>query len=576
MNEAKGQTVSPLASRLASSSNHGTEIHMVGNGLVDSQPLARVEGADQRVDGLPRFPSLARPPLHAPLSLSRGHKELDKAEEQTHTLLFPLLAALPVALSKGFCASLTTFSSWILALLHALCDDPDLTPAALPPSPYTRANRLIWAAIFGISAPMFAFRLGTDAGVLLQRLVLRKRPRLWTFSDTLRASREAPAEAKHRRRRGAKCELEWRGSRRHERKGSAESQMFCPEQRRVQDGEEGHEPRRNESAGDQGLRLDTPDSRGNSGAFGNEVFEESPRDKGNDVRREQAPSACGPVPTSVLMRDARTGVDKPANGTGTARFRPGAFRVEGQSPGNAYSVHSQKAEEKGSPCEGAEFVGVASTVSLRDGKEHGRGCECGGRPQKKGHEGRGRILETRTTGWAQRAWDCFAGSSAGERKATFVAALLAAAVYALFGCLARYDTDATRKSILWYPPLLSFVGAWLRYTLSAQLDVYTPYFPMGTFLSNVLASVLVGCVEILLHREYRECRRSTRLQPAKCTDTPYFLIEAAAYGICSSLSTMSTFIAELSILPTRYAYRYGLLTVLFAFGCAILVYAPLR
>lgn len=131
-----------------------------------------------------------------------------------------------------------------------------------------------------------------------------------------------------------------------------------------------------------------------------------------------------------------------------------------------------------------------------------------------------------------------------------------------------------------YPPLLSFVGGWLRFCFSSNLDVYTPYFPMGTFVSNVLASCLVAGVEIVLRQNFGQCQKSISSSPssapAKCTDTGYFLTEAVIYGICSSLSTMSTFIAELAILPKQYAHRYAVCTVVCSFFLALAIYAPLE
>ncbi|KEP66739.1 UNVERIFIED_CONTAM: CrcB family protein [Hammondia hammondi] len=580
--EAKIQASDVLPVPLASfSENLEKEIPMDEGSAAHSQPLevTVADGVAPSGVGLPAwFSQLPRHPLRSfsASSRSREHKDCHKEEEHSRDFVFPILVALPVALSKGFCASLTTFSSWILALLQALWDAPD-THAALSSSAYSRGNRFIWVALFGISTPIFAFHLGTDAGLLLQRLVLHRRPRLWTFSDALRESREASRETKHRhrgkgtreRKRAGKHEqgdgMDARGAARKDQcEGNEDSHLFSSQQRKDQ---------RGRTSSEDVTERHSPDSQSNGGAVGIEIPEEIRGDKMHEVHRNQPRSAAPSV--LDVSRPVERGEGE-AKATNLTSRNPGAVLADSMSLGTMQSRRRQRAEEmrSSSSSEGGELLRVACELLLCEAAGQETRDEC--MRQKGGYKVKRGSSNTRRTWWSRRVFERFVGSSKGEKKATLVAALVAAAVYAILGCLARFDTDATRQNLLWYPPVLSFVGAWLRYTLSWQLDVYTPYFPMGTFLSNVVASVLVASTEILLHREYPECRGQSASKSPRCTDVSYFLVEAVVYGICSSLSTMSTFVAELSILPKRYAYRYGLVTLICAFGFAAAVYAALK
>ncbi|KFH16736.1 CrcB family protein [Toxoplasma gondii MAS] len=572
----------PLAS---SRENLEKEIPMDEGSVAHSQPLevTVADGVTPSGRGLPA--SLSRLPRHpvrsfCASSCSREQKDRRKKEEEhSRDFVFPILVALPVALSKGFCASLTTFSSWILALLQALWDASD-THAALSSSAYSRGNRFIWVALFGISTPVFAFHLGTDAGLLLQRLVLHRRPRLWTFSDALRESREASREAKHRY--GGKGTLKRKKARKHEQadgmdareeagkdqcEGNGESQIFFFQQRKDQRG-------RTSSA--DVTERHSLGSQSNGGAFGIEIPEEIRGDKEREVHRNQPHSAAPSAPSVLDVNRPDEKSEGEAKATSLTGRNAGAVLADRMSLGYMQSRRRQGAEEMrcSSSSEGGELLGVACEVVVCEAAGQETRDEC--MRQTGEHKVKRGSSNTRRTVWTRRVFERVAGSSRGEKKATLVAALVAAAVYAILGCLARYDTDATRQNLLWYPPVLSFVGAWLRYTLSCQLDLYTPYFPMGTFLSNVVASVLVAYTETILHREYPECRGQSASKYARCTDASYFLVEAVVYGICSSLSTMSTFVAELSILPKRYAYRYGVVTLICAFGFAAAVYASLK
>ncbi|PFH35642.1 CrcB family protein [Besnoitia besnoiti] len=482
-------------------------------------------------------------------------------------VLFPLLLAIPAGLSKGFCASLTTFSSWILVLLQAVCEDPDAAAQkALPELPYSRANRLIWVFLFGLSTPVFAFHLGSDAGLLLQRLVLRQRPRLWTFADVLRESRELEEED---------------GSRRRERHRGHESGQRDGLREELAASHEGRSGMQNTHL--QGTSAELQSCHGpekqNSHEAWISVCERKTTPFGGTgpfltrtLWQEAAEGARGkarfvhPAPSAAAssMGEEGRGRDAPALQP-SVPFYPTPLAARGSADASV-SVHILGENEQGraAPSKGQRG---------REGERHHAGRRGGSSDQTERDRNRKRTLSD----GARNAFERFAGSTSGERRATLIIGIFACLTYALFSLMATFDQDSTRQKWLWYPPLLSFLGSWLRYIMSLQLDVYTPYFPMGTFLSNVIASVLVAGVEEIVRRDYPECRGpSSARQPTKCAMTSYCLIEAVAYGVCSSLSTMSTFIAELSILPKRYAYRYGLLTVICAFFFSLAVYLPLR
>ena len=93
-------------------------------------------------------------------------------------------------------------------------------------------------------------------------------------------------------------------------------------------------------------------------------------------------------------------------------------------------------------------------------------------------------------------------------------------------------------------------GAWLRFLLSRYLNTLTIGFYWGTFVANVLGSVIEGILFGILI--------TFSLDSLQCES-----IWAVKYGFCGGLTTISTFVNELHTLPEMIsAYKHGISSVL--------------
>ncbi|GAA5881084.1 hypothetical protein JCM16303_004670 [Sporobolomyces ruberrimus] len=85
-------------------------------------------------------------------------------------------------------------------------------------------------------------------------------------------------------------------------------------------------------------------------------------------------------------------------------------------------------------------------------------------------------------------------------------------------------------------------GTVLRYTLSTHLNSLSPSFPLGTFLSNTLATLLISLISLFSRHPN---------SPLSCS-----ALKGLNDGLCGSLSTISTFVVELRKLKRGESYRY--------------------
>lgn len=381
-----------------------------GRGLGGDHPSS--VSSSHSVCSLLSSESLCHPPEMSSSSSLKGRG-------QNGSPLLPfLLAALPIGLSKGFCASLTTFSSWIFALVQAACTGGDKGGAGHPPSSHpdstgtkvptsNRFNQLIWIFLIGLAIPVFGFHLGTDAALFLQKAVLnQRRPKLWTFADVLRQSKELAAAEKERETEARELQMKEtgetreegeRGKRRVETRGRDRDEEN--EEDRQECGDAGREAK-------EGLREERREARAPGAGQGQE-----------SGRRQE------------LTREP--GVWKSNSGKQLAFLSLGSResvsslhpqRAGGQE--EAAKTREKDQKERGSA--------KGAVERKEDGEEKAPGCT---RVPALEKDPRGNRLLSRATD--------------GEIKATLVAAVVTAGVYCLFGCLAVYDKDVGRRVFLW-------------------------------------------------------------------------------------------------------------------------------
>lgn len=114
------------------------------------------------------------------------------------------------------------------------------------------------------------------------------------------------------------------------------------------------------------------------------------------------------------------------------------------------------------------------------------------------------------------------------------------------------------------PPLFATIGASLRFLLQDSLNKRWPKFPLGTFLCNLLGTVLLGVL-----------RRFNAAAPNIDDDWrngAISLLPIVGIGFCGALSTVSSMANEMIVaLDRRSALIYSIITWLFAHGIGTLV-----
>ncbi|KAI8071018.1 CrcB-like protein-domain-containing protein [Gongronella butleri] len=104
------------------------------------------------------------------------------------------------------------------------------------------------------------------------------------------------------------------------------------------------------------------------------------------------------------------------------------------------------------------------------------------------------------------------------------------------------------------------VGALLRWRLSFY-NGSAFYFPAGTLAANLFGTLILAIIYLL--------RYSVQMSTLSC-----LVLTGLADGFCGCLTTISTFVVELTILPHRQAYAYGTLSVVVGQAIMFLVVGP--
>ncbi|KAK0388341.1 hypothetical protein NLU13_4586 [Sarocladium strictum] len=121
-----------------------------------------------------------------------------------------------------------------------------------------------------------------------------------------------------------------------------------------------------------------------------------------------------------------------------------------------------------------------------------------------------------------------------------------------------YWRQRTTFSLVFAP-----LGTLLRFYLAIYLNGKRPAFPWGTFAANIFGTVVLGMAYDLAHAEIGGIIGCQVLQGVED-------------GFCGCLTTISTFVAELSTLRRKHAYVYGAWSVVVALCLMIAVMGGLR
>ena len=101
------------------------------------------------------------------------------------------------------------------------------------------------------------------------------------------------------------------------------------------------------------------------------------------------------------------------------------------------------------------------------------------------------------------------------------------------------------------------VGAIARWQLS-RFNPVIPSFPLGTFLANILATILFAITIVI------QSRPGTTFSITSCD-----VLYGVDQGFCGCLSTVSTLAVELDTLIRKHAYLYASVSI--AVGIVVMV-----
>lgn len=122
--------------------------------------------------------------------------------------------------------------------------------------------------------------------------------------------------------------------------------------------------------------------------------------------------------------------------------------------------------------------------------------------------------------------------------------------------------DAWRGKTL-FSLVFAPLGCLGRFYLAMYLNSRIPRFPLGTFAANIIGSVILGIAWNVAHI------------PAGGILTCQ-LMQGLEDGLCGCLTTVSTWVAELSTLKRRNAYIYGTTSVAVGLAAMIIIMGSLR
>jgi CrcB protein len=117
-----------------------------------------------------------------------------------------------------------------------------------------------------------------------------------------------------------------------------------------------------------------------------------------------------------------------------------------------------------------------------------------------------------------------------------------------------YRSKATAALLFAYP------GALTRHLLGSVLNSKIPSFPLGTFGSNTMGTIVSALAYVFQN-----------LPQDHCNGTKDAMLQGLVDGYAGCLSTVSTFIAEMHLLNRRHAWTYVLTSWIIAQVFLILI-----
>ncbi|KAI1125693.1 CrcB-like protein-domain-containing protein [Nemania abortiva] len=126
-----------------------------------------------------------------------------------------------------------------------------------------------------------------------------------------------------------------------------------------------------------------------------------------------------------------------------------------------------------------------------------------------------------------------------------------------------HATETWRGQVL-FGLVFAPVGCLLRFVVSMRMNSLVVGFPLGTFVVNILGTLVLAVAWDLQRLPNRDISARIGRDLISCQ-----VLQGVQDGFCGCLTTVSTWVLELSGLRRRHAYRYGLATL--AVGLVIVV-----
>jgi CrcB protein len=113
------------------------------------------------------------------------------------------------------------------------------------------------------------------------------------------------------------------------------------------------------------------------------------------------------------------------------------------------------------------------------------------------------------------------------------------------------------------------VGCILRFYASSRMNVTHGSFPLGTFIVNISGTTILGICWDLQHVSLG-AGESIRRGRVGCQ-----ILQGIDDGFCGCLTTISTWVIELTSLRRKYAYIYGCISVFAGLACLVVIMGSL-
>lgn len=158
--------------------------------------------------------------------------------------------------------------------------------------------------------------------------------------------------------------------------------------------------------------------------------------------------------------------------------------------------------------------------------------------------------------------------------------VLAPLLWVLIMCLAILLPRSPAKGTLWsssiwrgpflYSLALAPVGCLIRFVISVSFNRRIPSFPLGTFIANISGTMILGMAFSLQHASLN----SSSLGGGSIAGCQ--VLQGIIDGFCGSLTTVSTWVLELSDSKRWHSYVYGSVSVATALALLVIEVGSLR